>query len=50
MTTKEAIEKFYEKMMEIIEEAEKQHFPKEEFIRALECGCEQIKDELIAEI
>lgn len=50
MTTKEAIEKFYEKMMETIEEAEKQSFPKDELIRELECECEQIKDELIAEI
>lgn len=50
MTTKEVIEKFYEKMMETIEEAEKQRFPKEELTRELEHGCEQIKDELIAEI
>lgn len=50
MTAKEAIEKFYEKMMETIEEAEKQNFPREELIRELERGCEQIKNELIAEI
>ena len=50
MTTKEAIEKFYEEMIKTIEGVQEQRFPKEEFIRELERGCEQIKDNLIAEL